>query len=134
MQNNLPGLPVAYVLRNMKVTMSVGIHPHEIKPQPLLVSVTAQGFAAPRPRSIAEVLDYEPIRDYVQKEWPVRAHTDLLETLAFELFGRIFADLRIAAAEISLMKPEAFPETEMAGVVLRLTRSEWQALGAAQQA
>jgi dihydroneopterin aldolase len=131
MQNTMPGLPVAYVLRNMKVQIAVGIHPHEVAPQMLIVSVTAQGFSAPRPRSIADVLNYEPIRDYVQREWPQRPHTDLLETLAFDLFGKIFADDRIGAAEISLLKPDAFPEVEMAGVVLRMTRTEWQVLAQA---
>lgn len=131
MQNTMPGLPVAYVLRNMKVRMAIGIHPHEAEPQTLIVSVTAQGFSAPRPRSIADVLNYEPIHDYVQRTWPQRPHTDLLETLAIELFDKIFADDRIGAAEISLLKPDAFSEVEMAGVVLRLTRTEWQALAQA---
>lgn len=130
MQNDLPGMPVTYVLHKMRVAMSIGIHAHEIVPQSLIVNVKAQGFAAPRPRSIAEALDYEPIRDYVQQEWPRRPHTDLLETLAFDLFGKIFADARIMAAEISMLKPDAFPETELAGIEVRLTREEWQALRA----
>ncbi|MGB4101729.1 MAG: dihydroneopterin aldolase [Alphaproteobacteria bacterium] len=128
MPNHEALLPVTYVLHKMRVALSVGIHPHEIAPQDLIVSVRAQGLAPARPGNIAAALDYEPIRTYVQQNWPRRAHTDLLETLALDLFGEIFADARVLSAEISMLKPDAFPETELAGIEIKLTREAWLAL------
>lgn len=125
-----PLLPFAYILRNMRVCMAIGIHSEERAPQPLLVSVRAQGLAAAHPCSIAEALDYQPVHDHVQHNWPQRPHTDLLETLALDLLQHIFADPRITTATIGLLKPSAFPNTEAAGIELTLTRTEWTRLHA----
>lgn len=121
-------LPVEIILRKMRIMLRIGIHAHERAPQPLSVSVQARGMIPPAPRDLGDVLDYERIRNYVQHDWPQRAHTDLLETLAVDLLGFIFQDPRIGEAEITLVKPDAFPETEGAGIRVRLSRSAWREL------
>ena len=69
-------------------------------------------------------IDYDGIRDFL-KGFPARPHTDLLETLLDEVVEKCFADNRVEACRVSILKLDIFNEAESAGVEVYRTRAAW---------
>jgi 7,8-dihydroneopterin aldolase/epimerase/oxygenase len=116
-------------IRNLKTTVSVGIHPHEQTVQQEVVVNVRLHFSIPGPgefTSIKDVVDYDPLRDLVLS-WRCRPHTDLIESLLCELVDCAFFDQRVERVEASIHKTNIFPEAEGAGVALEVARDEWRA-------
>ncbi|MBL9011813.1 MAG: dihydroneopterin aldolase [Alphaproteobacteria bacterium] len=116
------------ILRDMVVEVRLGLHPWERHPErPQRVVVNVELFArqdGPFAGSgVAAVLDYDRIRDAV-RAWPLRGHTDLIETLLEELVALCFADGRVEACRVSILKPDIFNETGGAGVEIYRVRGE----------
>jgi dihydroneopterin aldolase len=124
---------VRVVMKDVSLALRIGLHPWEHEaPQRVIVNVEL--FAA-GPRYIMEdnpILDYDPIYKAV-KEWPARPHTLYIETFLRELLDLAFADPRVDAARVSLVKPDIFPEAAAVGVEAYLTRADYEA-GAATRA
>ncbi len=102
---------VKAILKNVQTEASIGLHPwerHPERPSKLIVNVEmfAQGTV---------FLDYDPVRAAI-KAWPGRAHTDLLETLAEEIVAVCFANARVEACRVSVVKPDIFNEAGGAGI------------------
>ncbi len=107
------------MLKDIQTEAHIGLHPwerHPERPTRLLVNVElfAQGTA---------FLDYDPIRAAL-KTWPTKPHTDLLETLAEELVTLCFANPRVEACRVSVVKPDIFNEAGAAGVEFYRLRPE----------
>lgn len=107
------------IVRGLKTNIMVGLHPwetHPERPTPVIVDVElfAQGEEAGD--SAATIIDYDPIRDLVTKQWPKRPHTPLLETWVEELVAFCFAMPRVDACRVSIVKPHIFPEADGVGV------------------
>ena len=116
------------ILRDMVVEVRLGLHPwerHPERPQRVVVNVelfarqdgpfagsgVAAGLApAPRP---------PPVR-----ACPLRGKTDLLRTLLEELVALCFADGRVEACRVSILKPDIFNEAAGAGLEVYRLRSE----------
>jgi 7,8-dihydroneopterin aldolase/epimerase/oxygenase len=108
-------------LRRVEVEVQLGLHPWELhpeKPTRLWVDVALYAYNPPRrPAGLYEVIDYDRVRNYL-RSWEQKPHTPLLETLAEELVEFSFADERVDAVRVSLIKPDIFNEAHGAGVEL----------------
>lgn len=117
-------------LRRVEVEVQVGLHPWELHPERparLWVDVALYAFNPPRrPAGLYEVIDYDRVRNYL-KSWEHKPHTPLLETLAEELVEFSFADERVDAVRVSLIKPDIFNEAHGAGVELFRRRANARA-------
>ena len=114
-------------LNNVVVECRCGVHPWEKHPErPNRLSISITLFAGLNSRRIAEFgyIDYDQIRDFL-KTFPARPHTDLLETILDEIVERCFADERVDACRVSILKLDIFNEAESAGVEVYRTRAAW---------
>ena len=107
--------PAGYVASRvigMAVDVAVGLHPWERHAErPNRLSVDVEMFATPG----EGIVDYDPVRDMV-RSWAGRPHVEWLETLAEELLALCFADPRVMAARVRVMKRAIFAEAEGAGI------------------
>ena len=114
-------------LTNLVVECHCGIHAWERHPErPNRLSISITLFAKLNCRRIEQFgyIDYDRIRDFL-KTLPARPHTDLLETLLDEIVEKCFADERVDACRVSIMKLDIFNEAEAAGVEVYRTRAAW---------
>ena len=118
------------VIDEIETYMRIGIEEHEQRmPQRLLVSARIWADYTAKPASMEEYVDYGMLHSLVVHQWPTRPQTDLLETLAQELFAYIFQQSpTIEEVEVSLCKPDIFDEVKALGIKARLTRKEYEAL------
>lgn len=115
-------------LKNVVVETPCGVHPWERHPErPNKLSIDVTLFAKLRHRRLQEFgyIDYDQIHDFL-KQFPARPHTDLLETLLDEIVDKCFADERVDACQVSIMKLSIFNEVEAAGVEVYRTRAQWK--------
>jgi 7,8-dihydroneopterin aldolase/epimerase/oxygenase len=107
--------------------LRVGIYPHELEHQPILLSLRISGLAETFPSSLAECFDYEPICRWALEQWPESPHTPLLETRLNELIERVFnEDKRIRDVWFGLYKPQAISSTKFVGLERELTRRQFE--------
>ena len=116
------------VLRDIVTEVRLGLHPWERHAErPTRIVVNVELFAhLPRPFSgtgVESVLDYDTIRNEL-RAWPRKEHTDLIETLIEELIALCFADARVEACRVSILKPDIFNEAAGAGLEVYRLRSE----------
>ena len=109
---------IRVVLKDVAVEVRVGLHPwerHPERPTRLLVTVEMFAHLSGGGAGAGGVIDYDRVRNAL-KAWPSRPHTELLETLAEELAQLCFADPKVEACRVSLMKPDIFNEAVGAGI------------------
>ena len=98
--------------RNLEISPHMGIHESEKgRPQKVLVNITlymAPGVP-PREDSIAEVFNYDQVRDGVHRLIDGR-HINLQETLVEEIAELCLAFETIAAVRVSTEKTDVYPE------------------------
>jgi 7,8-dihydroneopterin aldolase/epimerase/oxygenase len=114
-------------LNNVIVECRCGVHPWEKYPErPNRLSINVTLFATLNRRRLEQFgyINYDHIRDFL-KTFPSRPHTDLLEILLDEIVDKCFADERVDACRVSVMKLDIFNETEAAGVEVYRTRAAW---------
>jgi dihydroneopterin aldolase len=114
-------------LNNVVVECRCGLHAwekHPERPNRLSISVTLFAKLDCRRLDRFGYIDYDRIRDFL-KTFPSRPHTDLIETLLDEIVEKCFADERVDACRVSIMKLDIFNETEAAGVEVYRTRAAW---------
>lgn len=118
------------VIDEIETTCRIGIDDCEQDaPQRLLISARIWADYPAQPANIDECVNYGMLHDLVTTQWPKRPQTDLLETLAMELFEHIFqASTSISQVEVEIYKPDIFTSTRKVGIQARLTRAEFQAL------
>ena len=111
---------VSGILRDAVVEARVGLHAwerHAERPSRLVVTVemAARSPAGRLDAAGAPFLDYDPVRAAL-RGWAGRGHTDLLETLAEELFAVCFANAAVAWCRVEILKPDVFNEAGGAGI------------------
>lgn len=114
-------------LKNVVVETRCGVHPWEQYPErPNRLSIDVTLFARLAHRRLEQFgyVDYDQIRNFL-KGFPSRPHTPLLETLLDEIVDKCFADQRVGACHVSIMKLDIFNEVEAAGVEVYRTRENW---------
>jgi dihydroneopterin aldolase len=121
--------PLTISIHQLKTTSKVGIWEHEKNAQPILVSIQIEGVASVFPGDITECIDYEPICNWLTKDFPNLPHTGLLETRLFQILKYIFnCDSRIDSAHVDLSKTSAFSNLQSVGVSTNLDRTSFEAL------
>lgn len=111
----------------MPISLAVGVHPDEVEPQALWVSVSATGDAAASPGTLAECIDYEPLCRWLTDVWPRSAHVRLLESRINELLERVFGlDPAVQEAWVGLYKQRYSHGANLVGIERRATRSEFE--------
>ncbi|MCT8003582.1 dihydroneopterin aldolase [Sphingomonas sanguinis] len=110
------------LLDELRVAMRLGIHPHEIEPQPVTLSV-AMTVAYPAPPSadrIEEVLDYDFLRQGIvaMAQGPGFA---LQESLCEAVAALCLADPRVVAVRVRSMKTGIYPDAQV-GCEIERTR------------
>ncbi|MEH3103981.1 MAG: dihydroneopterin aldolase [Sphingomonas phyllosphaerae] len=108
------------ILDDLAVQMRLGIHPHEAAPQRVLVSVrlTVDYPRTPDADTIAEVLDYDTIRDGIH----ALAAGDgfaLQETLVERITAFCLADPRVREVRVRSMKPDVYPDARVGCEIVR---------------
>jgi dihydroneopterin aldolase len=114
-------------LKNVVVETSCGVHPwerHPERPNKLSIDVTLYAKLEHRRLEQFGYIDYDKIRDFL-KQFRTRPHTELLETLLDDIVDKCFADDRVDACLVSIMKLSIFNEVEAAGVEVYRTRAQW---------
>lgn len=114
-------------VESLSTRLRVGVYEHEREPQVVLVNLAFSGIAESMPDKLSECFDYEPICNWITREWPNSMHTPLLETRVNELFDHVFAgDFRVLEVKVGLSKPDAWPRARFVGVERELTRFEYE--------
>ena len=113
-------------LKDLDIEMSVGLKAWEReRRQTLRVSVEMWAPLAPGPFArLEQCIDYDRVHAHITSTWPARSHTELLETLADELLTFVFEDAQIAAARVTLEKPEVYPGTATPAVTFFRRRGD----------
>ncbi|HEX7638908.1 MAG TPA: dihydroneopterin aldolase [Burkholderiaceae bacterium] len=106
-------------LRDYVVPTRVGVHDFE-KRGPQRVRFDVELFVplavcTPRADSLAEVLDYNFIRDTIAERL-ARGHVHLLETLGDDVLRLMLAHPHVRAARVAVEKPDVYPDCEAVGV------------------
>ncbi|HEU0118689.1 MAG TPA: dihydroneopterin aldolase [Alphaproteobacteria bacterium] len=114
-------------LRDCKAELRVGINPSELNaPQTVIVNVEVEAALPHRYQDLTEtkldrVINYEPIYNYIRDELPKLGHIPLLETVAEQIVGFCFQDVRVQAVRVRLEKPNVFGQAS-AGIEVYRTR------------
>ena len=120
-------------LRDMVLTTSIGVHPHEhAKPQRVRINVdlgVEDDGALPLSRSpvgrdeLARVVDYEKVADRV-RSIVAAGHIRLVETLAERIAEACLADSRVNSARVRVEKLDIFADATSAGVEIERRRRD----------
>ncbi len=108
------------IIRNLEVSMPIGIHPHErAAPQRLLVSVEVEVESPPEAGAdrIAATLDYDRICDFI-RALPSAGHVELQETVARRVLDFVLSMPHARSAVVETRKPDVFDDCEHVGVRL----------------
>lgn len=114
-------------VESLQTSLRVGIYPHELEAQPILVSLRISGLAQTCPSALTQCFDYEPICRWMLEEWPLSEHTPLLETRLNEVLSRAFADERVTDVWVGLYKTQAIPMARFVGLERDVTRLQFEA-------
>ena len=108
------------ILDDLAVTMRLGIHPHEAGPQRVLVSVrlTVDYPHAPDADTIAQVLDYDSVRDGVLALAAGEGFA-LQETLVERIAALCLADPRVRQVRVRSVKPDVYPDARVGCEIVR---------------
>lgn len=118
---------VKIILREMAVDVRIGLHAHEQdRAQRVNINVELYADGKDYLRNVTQdtIIDYEPLYKGI-KEWAEKPHVLLIETYINELMAICFQDQRVEAAQVSITKPDIFPEAAAAGVEVFMKREDW---------
>jgi len=106
-------------LRNFRVDANIGIYDFEKRgAQRTVINVDLYiplAVTTPRHDKIAEVLDYDFIRDTIRARIAV-GHINLLETLCDDVAATLLAHPQVRAVRVSTSKPDVYADCDGAGV------------------
>lgn len=107
----------------LRLPFSIGVLDHERKQQQdVVISIDMTVEIPENPSEDAQdYVSYAPIVEHLQDISDRGRHIDLVEQLADEIFGFLFADSRVARVKVQVMKPEIFPQAAGVGVLLERT-------------
>lgn len=108
------------ILEGLELQMRLGIHPHEVEPQRvrLTVEMTVDYAAAPRCDEIGEVLDYDFVREGIRTLTEERGFA-LQETLVEAVAALCFEDMRVRRVRVRSMKLDVYPDAAVGCEIVR---------------
>lgn len=100
--------------------MRLGIHPHEVAPQRVVVSVemTVVYPTALRDDAIEEVLDYDFVRTGILAMVAARPIA-LQETLCEAIAALCFGDARVRRVKVRTVKADVYPDARVGCEIVR---------------
>lgn len=115
-------------IERLRTQLRVGIHDHELGPQPVWVTLRLRGVAAATPSALDECMDYAPLCRWITEHWPRTPHTPLLETRINELLAYVFdLDARVHEVQAGIAKQRVSRHAVSVGVERSVTRQEFEA-------
>jgi dihydroneopterin aldolase len=107
------------ILKDLEVQMRLGIHPHEVTPQRVRVSVwmTVDYAQPPGADTIDQVLDYDFVRDGVRAL--AAAGCALQETLVEGVAALCLRDARVRRVRVRSMKVDVYPDAAVGCEIVR---------------
>ena len=108
------------ILDGLEVMMRLGIHPHEVAPQRVVVSVEMT-VVYPGPLgedAIEEVLDYDFVRTGIRSLATERPFA-LQETLCEAIAGLCLADERVKRVKVRTVKADVYPDARVGCEIVR---------------
>ncbi len=117
-------------IHNLRLQASIGFYRHEKeRRQTVHVNVEVELDDRRLPDDdVSHTLDYDFLRDGVVALVKSR-HFNLQESLAQGILDLCFSRPEVLSARISTAKSEAYPDVDVVGVEMQLTRDEWTARG-----
>ena len=108
-------------VKGLRVPAYIGIHAHEEgRTQPLVIDAVLD-LELHDIHGLKDTLNYELV-GRIARDFIGRGHIRLVETLAEDM-ARTLLDLpHVVRAEISIVKPEALPDADQAGVCVVFAR------------
>lgn len=108
------------LLDRFDVAIRLGIHPHEAAPQRvrLAVQMTVAYPAAPAADTIAEVLDYDFLRDGVHR-LAAGPGFALQESLVEAIADLCLADPRVRRVQVRSVKLDVYPDARVGCEIVR---------------
>ncbi len=108
------------ILEGLEVAMRLGIHPHEVEPQRVRLSVwmTVHYDAPPSADRIEEVLDYDFVRDGIHALAGGEGFA-LQETLVDAVAALCLSDPRVREVRVQSMKLDVYPDAAVGCEVVR---------------
>ena len=108
------------ILEGLEVAMRIGIHPHEVAPQRVRLSVwmTVVYDDPVRDDRIESVLDYDFVRRGVLALADAR-HFALQETLIEAVAALCLRDPRVREVRVRSVKPDVYPDAAVGCEVVR---------------
>ena len=108
------------LLDALDVSLRLGIHPHEVEPQRVLIDVTmtVRYPAAIDADRIEAVLDYDYVRSGIVALADVRRFA-LQETLCEAIANLCFTDRRVVEVKIRTMKADVYPDARIGCEIVR---------------
>lgn len=108
------------ILDRLELPMRLGIHPHEVEPQRIRVSVemTVSYPRAPGVDAIEEVLDYDFVRSGIHA-LAAGPGFALQETLVEAIAALCLADERVRQVRVRSMKLDVYPDARVGCEVVR---------------
>lgn len=107
-------------LDDLTVAMRLGIHPHEVAPQRvrLAVAMTVAYPATPSADRIEEVLDYDFVREGIQRLAAGEGFA-LQETLVEAVAALCLADPRVQEVRVRSEKLDVYPDARVGCAIVR---------------
>jgi 7,8-dihydroneopterin aldolase/epimerase/oxygenase len=108
------------LLEALELRIRLGIHPHEVEPQRVLIDVamTVRYPAAIDSDRIEAVLDYDYVRTGITALADDRRFA-LQETLCEAIAAICFIDPRVVEARVRSMKADVYPDARIGCEILR---------------
>lgn len=108
------------LLDALDAKVRLGIHPHEVEPQRVLIDVamTVRYPAAIDQDRIEAVLDYDYVREGIIKLARDQRFA-LQETLCEAIVALCFADRRVVEVRVRTMKSDVYPDARIGCEVVR---------------
>lgn len=108
------------ILENLEVRMHLGIHPHEVAPQRVRVSVwMTVAYPDPlRDDAITEVLDYDFVRAGL-RQMAAGPGFALQETLCEAVAALCLTDPRVREVRVRSMKLDVYPDAAVGCEIVR---------------
>lgn len=108
------------ILDSLAVMIRLGIHPHEVEPQRVIVSVE---MTIDYPDALAEdaidrVLDYDFVRSGI-RTLAVERHFALQETLCETIAALCLSDERVKRVRVRTMKADVYPDARIGCEITR---------------
>lgn len=115
-------------VERLRIDLAVGTQPHELRPQPVWVSLEAEGLLPVLPQADDPGLDPEPLMQWLTRHWPATPHVPRLELRLHELLAAVYAlDGRIHRVRAGLSKQRSGRGAHAVGLERDTTRAEFEA-------